>query len=82
MKDKHRGEEMRLLGVGEKERKEQRVEWTESGRERKGGMDEHGRRERWKERGGEENCNREIRGGIDGFIRQDDTEGEGTQQEL
>ena len=24
--------------------------------------------------GGEENCNREIRGGIDGFIRQDDTE--------
>ena len=42
-------------------------------------MNEHGRREIWKEKGGgggggEENCNREMRGGIDGFIRQDDTE--------
>ena len=40
-------------------------------------MNEHGRRERWKEsggRGGGGNCNREIRGGIVGFIRQDDTE--------
>ena len=38
-------------------------EWTNMA----GGKD--GRKE-----GGEENCNRKIRGGIDGFIRQDDTE--------